>query len=59
MVISEKAKLKCAIELFFNKNNDSKDQKNQTYHYFKGYKHNGKPFFPKPIFQQFAKKGKK
>ena len=52
-------KLLCHWSLhFFYKNNDSKDQKNQTYHHFKGYKHNGKPFFPKPIFQQFVKKAK-
>ena len=46
MVAVEKAKLKCAIELFY-KNNTSKDKKNQTYHHFKRYKHNGSPIFSK------------
>ncbi len=34
MVAVEKAKLKCAIELYYH-NNQSKDKKNQTYHHFK------------------------
>ena len=42
----EKAKLKAAIELYYT-NNKSKDKKNDTYHHFKGYKHNGTPIYNK------------
>ena len=46
MVAVEKAKLKSAIELYYT-NNQSKDKKNQTYHHFKDYKHNGTPIYNK------------
>ena len=55
MANPEKVKLKHSIELFYL-NNKSKDRKNETYHHFKNFKHNGHPIYTKSSLYELMKK---